>query len=312
MLRPSELLLEYGASVSVDCFTTTPVRHLGMGWMASQGAVEKMKDVQLITWKVDRLVHWDIQPICYLNLLVGECHVELPVTVYKLPDQVSISTVGHAGPMIVGKQYELQCDVYNVAPVHLLTVNWYKGQHLVQKTSFSDSTKAPVNQSTRFHMSLSRADNGVRYRCEAELKLSRTKTGAQTSSKVTSQVLGLTVHYSPQIISLVEFFNETTEDGVLNCTVTANPPPTYTWHSENTGKEFNIGHPVLDLSFLRSGNYTCTASNGIGSISKLFVVQAKPRGGSRSIFWAIVGPFVGLAAVMIVGYVLVKRRTIKK
>lgn len=96
--------------------------------------------------------------------------------------------------MIEGKQYELQCHVHNVAPVHLLTVNWYKGQHLVAKTSFSDSTKTPVNQSTRFHMSLSRADDGVHYRCEAELELSRTRAGTQASSKVASQVLGLTVH----------------------------------------------------------------------------------------------------------------------
>lgn len=112
----------------------------------------------------------------------------------ELPDQVSISIVGHTGPMIEGKQYDLQCDVYNIAPVHLLTVNWYKGQHLVAKTCFSDSTKSPVNQSTRFHMSLSRADDGVYYRCEAELKLSRARAEAQTPSKLASKVLGLTVH----------------------------------------------------------------------------------------------------------------------
>lgn len=221
--------------------------------------------------------------------------------------------------MIEGKEYELQCDVHNVAPVHLLTVNWYKGKHLVAKTSFSDSTKTPVNQSTRFHMSLSRVDDGVRYRCEAELKLSGTRAGTQTSSTVTSQVLGLTVHCtfllkllttqqlphnniqqlqfsfwkflagivkyaslssdSPQVTSEVEIFNETTKDIILNCTVIAKPPPTYTWHSTNLRMAFNISHPVLYASSLGSGNYTCTASNGLGSTSKLFVVQAKPRGG---------------------------------
>ncbi|XP_060753224.1 hemicentin-2-like [Tachysurus vachellii] len=312
VLSPPELLVEYGASASVDCSTATPSTHFSMGWKVPQGVVHVMKDVQLITWKVETLMHWDIQPICFLNPLSTQCFVKLPVTVYKLPDRVSISIVGHEGPMIEGKQYELQCDVYNFAPVHLLTVNWYKGQHLVAKTSFSDSTKTPVNQSTRFHMSLNRDDDGVRYWCEAELKLSRTRAGAQTPFEVASQVLGLTVHYSPQVSSGVEIFNETTEDIVLNCTVTANPPPRYTWNSTNLGKEFNIGHPVLVLSSLSSGNYTCTASNGIGSVSKLFIVQAKPRGGNRTTFWAIVGPFVGLAVVMIVGYVLVKKRTIKK
>ncbi|XP_060798578.1 hemicentin-1-like isoform X2 [Neoarius graeffei] len=313
VLKPSELLVEYGASASVDCYyTKAPSTHTRMGWKASQGAVDMIENVQLITWKVDSLVHWDIQPICYLNTLAGHCQTKLPVTVYNLPDWVSISTVGHTGPMIEGKQYELQCHVHNVAPVHLLTVNWYKGQHLVAKTSFSDSTKTPVNQSTRFHMSLSRADDGVRYRCEAELELSRTRAGTQASSKVASQVLGLTVHYSPQVTSVVESFNETSEYTALNCTVTANPPPRYTWHSTNLGKEFNIGHPVLYLSSLGSGNYTCTASNGIGSVSKLFIVQAKPRGRNCTTFWAIVGPFAGLAVVMIIGYLLVKKRTINK
>lgn len=108
------------------------------------------------------------------------------------PDRLSISVVGHTGPVTEGKHYELQCEVHNVAPVHLLTVNWYRGKHLVAKTSFSDSTKTPVNQSTRFHLSLSRADDGVHFSCEAEMKLSGTRAG--TPSTMASQVLGLTVH----------------------------------------------------------------------------------------------------------------------
>lgn len=83
MLRPPELQVEYGASVSVDCSTKAPSNHTGMGWKASQGAVDMMKDVQLISWKVDRLVHWDIQPICFINTLAGPCQIKLPVTVYS-------------------------------------------------------------------------------------------------------------------------------------------------------------------------------------------------------------------------------------
>lgn len=260
------------------------------------------------------------------------------------PDRVSISTVGHTGPMIEGKQYELQCNVYNVAPVHLLTVNWYKGQHLVAKTSFSDSTKTPMNRSTRFHMSLSRADDGVRYSCEAELKLSR----AEASSKVASQVLGLTVHCtsllklltipqllhnnlqqlfikfckypllelwstcllssdSPQVSSVVEIFNETTKDIALNCTVMANPPPSYTWNSTNLKKALNTGHAVLYISSLGSGNYTCTASNGIGSISKLFIVQAKPRGEWETLFCPVSGLFFNIKRLEDFVFTLVKK-----
>lgn len=86
VLRPPELLVEYGSSASVDCFTKTPSDHTGMGWNLSQGAVEMMEDVQLVTWKMDRLIHWDIQPICFLNTLAGQCQIKLPVTVYSKKD----------------------------------------------------------------------------------------------------------------------------------------------------------------------------------------------------------------------------------
>lgn len=81
VLRPPELMVEYGASASVDC--STPSIHTGIRWEAPQGEVEMVKDVQLITWKVDSLVHWDIQPVCFLNTVAGQCHMKLPVTVYS-------------------------------------------------------------------------------------------------------------------------------------------------------------------------------------------------------------------------------------
>lgn len=82
-LRPPELLVEYGASASVDCFTTTPSDHTGMGWNVSQGALDMKQDVQLVTWKVDSLMHWEIHPTCFLNTLAGQCQMKLPVTVYS-------------------------------------------------------------------------------------------------------------------------------------------------------------------------------------------------------------------------------------
>lgn len=89
---------------------------------------------------------------------------------------------------------------------------------------------------------------------------------------------------SPQVTSEVEIFNETTKVVALNCTVMANPPPRYTWYSTNLRKAFNKDNPVLYTSSLGPGNYTCTASNGIGSVSKLFIVQVKRKGGFHFTF----------------------------
>lgn len=82
VFEPSRLVVEYGAKASANCSTTT--RHNGMGWEASQGAVDMIKDVQLITWTVQSLTHWDIKPICYINPVNGEqLEKSLPVTIYS-------------------------------------------------------------------------------------------------------------------------------------------------------------------------------------------------------------------------------------
>ncbi len=71
--------------------------------------------------------------------------------------------------MTEGEQYELQCDVHNVAPVQNLTVKWYKGQTLLNQTIFTDTIETPVNETVRLLIRPDRADDGAQYRCEAEL-----------------------------------------------------------------------------------------------------------------------------------------------
>ncbi|XP_053084659.1 uncharacterized protein LOC128317288 [Pangasianodon hypophthalmus] len=187
-LQPVKLAVEFGASASANCSTT--INHHGMGWEASEGAVDMVDDVQFITWRVESLTHWDIKPFCYINAN-EQCELTLQVTVYKPPDRVSISTVGHTGPMTEGSQYELECDVQNVAPVHLLTVNWYKGQRLVKSVeSDHHSSITPVNYSNTLWISTSKDDDGVQYRCEAELKLG--PEGPQPRPVVTSDPLNIT------------------------------------------------------------------------------------------------------------------------
>ncbi|KAF4073716.1 hypothetical protein AMELA_G00246430 [Ameiurus melas] len=221
-IQPDKLVVEFGASVSANCSTT--IAHKGIGWEASQGAVEVMTDVQFITWRVENLTHWDIRPVCYINVNTKQCELGPSVTVYKRPDRVSISTVNHTGPMIEGREYELQCDVQNVAPVHLLTVNWYKGQHLVKRESFSHETLFPADKTTTLQISPSKDDDGVPYRCEAELNL--VPEGPQPLPKVTSDPLNITVHYVPRIKP------DNTSDVVkaggvvsLSCTAEGNPEP---------------------------------------------------------------------------------------
>ncbi|XP_016114066.1 uncharacterized protein [Sinocyclocheilus grahami] len=258
-LNPQRVVVRYGDSVAANC--STSVLHEGMGWEASEGAVPMTKNQSLITWRVSELKEWDIKPVCFINYKIGDknqCPVELPVTVYKTPDSVFIS-VNHSGPMKEREPYELQCDVHNVAPTLLIRPD--------------------------------RADDGAQYRCEAELDLGA--EGPQPHPTISSKPLNVEVYYKPQHSSSTETIIK--DDKVmLDCTVKANPAPTYTWDhlkEKNSSSE-------LKSSALSPGNYTCTATNALGRDSKVFIVKST---GIRPTFWTVLTFFqlsVALITIM--------------
>uniref|UniRef100_A0AAR2K8A6 Ig-like domain-containing protein n=1 Tax=Pygocentrus nattereri TaxID=42514 RepID=A0AAR2K8A6_PYGNA len=278
-LQPPKVVVKYGDKASANCSTTTD--HIGMGWEASQGPVDMKDDVQLITWSVDSLVEWGIKPFCFMNPNPDkQCKVHLNVTIYKTPESVSISTVNHTGPMIEGGQYELQCDIQNVAPAELLTVSWFKGDTLVNKETFANSIKTPVNRSATLQISPSRADDGAQYRCEAELDLG--PEGPQPPPTVTSDPLNITVHYGPEIESgdeSVEVYEG--RDVTLPCTAEGNPEPEVKWSFNNQSKTTGGRQTTLTISGATpadGGEYTCTATNTFGSQTRrVFLVVKDDR-----------------------------------
>ncbi|XP_059415248.1 hemicentin-2-like isoform X2 [Carassius carassius] len=261
-LDPQRVVVRYGGSVEVNC--NTSIAHKGMGWEASEGGVPMTSD-SLITWRVSELTEWDIKPYCYINPTKGaQCQVELPVTVYKTPDSVSIRTVIHRGPMIEGQQYELQCDVHNVAPVQNLTVKWYKNQTLLNQTTFTDTDKTPVNKTVRLLIRPDRADDGAQYWCEAELHLGA--EGPQPPPKNSSKPLSITVYYAP----IIQFCREwsplkgTSLDSYpLNLySVEGNPRPDISWRHKSS--PVNSSMP---LTRYYSGLYEIIASNDLNNVS---------------------------------------------
>ncbi|XP_050961496.1 vascular cell adhesion protein 1-like [Labeo rohita] len=291
------VVVEYGGSVAVNCTASVP--HYGMGWEASEGGVDKTSAI-VVTWRVSDLREWDIKPFCYINYDITHdtpCEEELPVTVYKTPDSVTIGIVNHRGPMKEGKQYELQCDVQDVAPVQNLTVKWYKGQTLLDQTTFTDTSITPVNEVAKLLITADRADDGAQYRCKAELNLGA--EGPQPPPTKTSKPLNAEVNYKPKHSNSTETIVKNNEV-TLDCTVKAKPAPTYTWHSEHLKEKINS--PVLLSSKLSPGNYTCTATNSQGSDRKVFIVQQK----DRTTFWAIVISGVVVAVALIVTYLIYK------
>ncbi|XP_026116716.1 cell adhesion molecule 3-like isoform X6 [Carassius auratus] len=296
-LDPQRVVVRYGGSVEVNC--STSVLHNGMGWEASEGGVPKTFNKSLITWRVIKLTEWDINPSCYINLNNSkQCQIELPVIFYKTPDSVSISTVKHRGPMKEGQQYELQCDVHDVAPVQYLTVKWYKGQTLLHQTNFSDTeNKTLVNKTVTLLIRPDRDDDGAQYWCEAELDLGA--KGPQPPPKInSSEPLNVEVYYKPQHSSSTETIIK--DDKVmLDCSVKANPAPDYTWSSDQLKKTITSSVKSSELS---PGKYTCTATNILGSDSKVFILKST----ERTTFWAIVLTGVVVAVALIIAYLIFK------
>ncbi|XP_067281032.1 vascular cell adhesion protein 1-like [Pseudorasbora parva] len=259
-INPQRVVVKFSGSVSADCYTS--VLHDGMGWEASEGAVTVRED-SLITWRVSNLSNWDIRTVCYINYNDTQCPLVLPVTVYKTPDSVSINTVNRTGPMMERNQYELQCDVLNVAPVQNLTVKWYKGPTLVDLNNFSDTMKSPVNKSSKLLIRPDRADDGAQYRCEAELELG--EEGPQPPPKVSSDPLHITVYFKPiinetKLPSVVPVFRE--YPVVIVCEAMGNPKPTISWYLSTNDPVYS---ETLAITGSTPEDVYCIANNSVGT-----------------------------------------------
>lgn len=95
--------------------------------------------------------------------------------------------------MVEGREYQLLCEVQNIAPVQYLTLRWYRGQTEVYNNTFSELSPAtPVQVSSTLLITPSKAEDGAPYSCEAALELGL--EGPQPSPRVKSEPLNINVH----------------------------------------------------------------------------------------------------------------------
>uniref|UniRef100_A0A8C2IDI5 Ig-like domain-containing protein n=1 Tax=Cyprinus carpio TaxID=7962 RepID=A0A8C2IDI5_CYPCA len=196
LLSPLDVVVEYGASFSVNC-SYSATHQFGLSWDGFDDTVEESEEIFRF---VDKVTDWETNLTCYMSSNETQCSQDLPITIYKTPDSVFISTVNHRGPMTEGQQYELQCDVHNVAPVQNLTVKWYKGQTLLHQTNFTDTIETPVNETVTLLIRPDRADDGAEYWCEAELDLGA--EGPQPHPTNSSKPLSIAV-YSQSLTAII-------------------------------------------------------------------------------------------------------------
>ncbi|XP_029595025.1 uncharacterized protein LOC115178131 isoform X1 [Salmo trutta] len=194
VISPARLVVKYGDPASSNCSSDTPVQ---MGWEATQGGTDLTdKEVKSLNWRVDSVTDWNIKPTCYTE--GGQCLKQLNITVYKLPDSVSMT--GPSGPMVEGKEYEFKCLIQKVAPVNSLNVAFYKASAIGRKTKTllyapdvpRQTTKEPISGVYPLLWSPSRGDDGAQLWCSALLGLG--ELGPQPPPEVVSEPFNLAVH----------------------------------------------------------------------------------------------------------------------
>ncbi|KAG7259229.1 hypothetical protein CRUP_028717, partial [Coryphaenoides rupestris] len=264
------MVVRFGEAVSANCSTALQ-RYVSMGWEAPVGAASAQGQVAVVTWSVASLKTWSIRPLCYITITGYEdqCDRTLQVTVYKPPDSVSVSELGVAGPMQVGRSYQLQCDVTNIAPVRNLSVVWYRGNDTILTDVRDNAVATPQNESFVLNITPEKSHHGVQIQCQVQQDL-----GSSGPAATWSEPYVLRVTYPPSFFSPLPETLDLAEGAqpVLNCSADGNPSPTYEWWSSAGGQDLGNQSVFSPSSPLLPGTYNCTASNQLASVKKFFIV----------------------------------------
>ncbi|XP_019211246.1 vascular cell adhesion protein 1 isoform X2 [Oreochromis niloticus] len=297
VFTPSALVVKYGGPANATCVVCQKdCRGTVFGLEHAVGKVTGHGTTML--WTVDKLTVWDTSLICYYNTDAGDqCSSILDITTYQPPESVSISFVNHTGMMFENQQYTLQCSVQNVAPVQSLTVTFYRGNTALGHLQSNSEKKKPVNDTFTLNITPSREDDGAQYWCETKLELG--PAGPQRPPVVTSEKLPAIVHYGPElkeppnpdVITITE--GDTLH---LNCSSVGNPSPSYTWTLPTNSSSYSGSVlTIKSVGFEHEGQYICTVSNTVGTVTKEFNIDVQVN----SIPYIIAGTILG--ALVLVG-----------
>lgn len=303
-IRPGAPVVKFRDPLVVNCSSETGQRST-MGWEAPEGGTRPAV-VTSVLLDIRSVSVWDLSPMCYLNLPGGsQCEQEVPVTVYQMPQSVSLSPSNPDTPMVEGNKYRMLCDVVNVAPSRNLSVRWRRGGEVLRTDTFDGvSAVTPQNQSSVFELTAGRDDNGSRIWCEAALTFG--PSGPELPP-MASKPHDVVVLYPPAFVrSEVETVEIPADLKIsLTCAATGNPPPVYSWSLPPAMQTTPTSRPVLTPALPFRGTYNCTASNSQGARTKSFIVTDAPR--DHTVLAATIGVAGALGvALFIAGLYFVK------
>ncbi|KAM3863745.1 vascular cell adhesion protein 1 [Diretmus argenteus] len=239
ILDPPELVVEYGQPAEVNCSSLLS-EHPGMYWGDDKDSA--VEDDEFITW-AENVSDWNQQLQCNMKLNASlECSKDLLITVYKNPENIVMYPLSHSYSMVDGTQYELQCDILDVAPVRNLTVTWYLGNETVKIDNFGNTTKTPVTESSILTITLSKKLNKAECRYKPVVECQTHFTGNEHNFSLST----------------------------VPCRADGNPPAHVEWYHQ--GKRMNASLP---LTRMHSGEYDFIANNTVGSANGTIAVTVE-------------------------------------
>ncbi|CAK6969377.1 angiopoietin-related protein 6 isoform X1 [Scomber scombrus] len=274
-MTPAEIVVRSGDPASIKCNTLTNDFDT-LRWEAKIGG--KTSDQSSLTWEVNALEDWDIEPKCFVTIRLSQCFVTPVITVYKTPDNVSIS---EHGPMIEGKVHQLTCEIINVAPVRNLTVKWYRDNDTVHTQMFNDSSVTPVNVSSTLSITPQRNYIGAHFRCETELHLGPNGPETIPTTSSASYIIA-EVQYAPTF-NEGNYSKELTlgENVTFACSAEGNPTPKVVWEYKSATnvrettwacqKTVSITRATYDNAV----EYKCVATNKVGKLTRSVKLRIK-------------------------------------
>uniref|UniRef100_A0A3B3H9V8 Ig-like domain-containing protein n=1 Tax=Oryzias latipes TaxID=8090 RepID=A0A3B3H9V8_ORYLA len=214
-LYPPEIIGEYGRYAFLNCSSES--LDYNDIFLTVKGQTIDKEPYKNYVGHLIKLDDWNIDAKCSVHINdTHKCYTDVDITVYKSPGvDLFVKRKDATGERM---QWELQCDIFNVAPVQNLTVRWYKNDHLIRTNSFPGTTKAAVNESSLLRVNISREENAALFRCEAQLNMR-----SRSLPAAVSQTINISANEVPTARDV------TTAHGSFNLTSEAEttPPPEF-------------------------------------------------------------------------------------
>ncbi|XP_026546803.1 intercellular adhesion molecule 1-like [Notechis scutatus] len=153
------------------------------------------------TWKTFTfiVVYWSLRASCVVTCNNEPRSWETIVTVYQPPEKIELDPLPE---MEVGKQYNLTCRVFGVAPIRDLTVTLLKGEEQLLVKTFKDHTDPEAGAVVvNHHMIAQKDDYSKTITCQTSLNLGPTGPLLEnTSHSISLWILGKIPSIAPVLI----------------------------------------------------------------------------------------------------------------